>query len=515
MLSFRSAQTKNAAIQNSKEQLQRDWLRNYESLKEENAYWIDAIEGEIPAALHGTLLRNGPALYDINGQRIMHPFDADGMVSSFAIANGRAFFRNRYVRTEGFVAEQQAGKVLYRGAFGTQKPGGWFNNVFDLRLKNLANTSVVYWGNRLLALWEAGEPHRLEPNTLETIGLDPLDGILCPGNEFSAHPRIDFHDGTPRMVTFGVKTGFTSQSVVTIYEFDEQWHVIHRHAYGLPGVMFMHDMAITPNHCIIVQNPIDYNPVPYLLGIRAAAQCLVARPDRPSLMVVIPRTGEGPMYTFETHSTFIYHHANAFEQGDEVVLDSLGYDSLPLNGSGPDFRDTDVMDFPAARLWRTRLNLKTGQASTQLLESRNCELPSYHPAREGQPYRYLYLSVAAQAQQDSPLQAILKLDLHTGSQQIWSAAPRGFVSEAVFVPRPGSEQLPPLDETKLDESTSAEDDGWLLVLVYDAARHRSSLAILDARNLVQGPVAWLHLRHHIPPTFHGTFVPEWFGPASA
>ncbi|MEY3223053.1 MAG: hypothetical protein RLZZ203_1909, partial [Cyanobacteriota bacterium] len=59
----------------------KDWQGGYESLKEEFDYWIDDIEGEIPLDLSGTLLRNGPGLLDINGQRLHHPFDGDGMIS--------------------------------------------------------------------------------------------------------------------------------------------------------------------------------------------------------------------------------------------------------------------------------------------------------------------------------------------------------------------------------------------------------------------------------------------------
>ena len=96
------------------------------------------------------------------------------MVVKIAFKNGQAYFSNRFVRTEGFIKEQAAGKILYRGVFGTQKPGGWLANLFDLKLKNVANTNVIYWGEKLLALWEGERPHSLDPNTLETFGIEDL-----------------------------------------------------------------------------------------------------------------------------------------------------------------------------------------------------------------------------------------------------------------------------------------------------------------------------------------------------
>mgnify|MGYP001810622640 CR=1 FL=1 len=99
-----------------------DWAKGHQSLYDEHDYWIDDIEGQIPPELQGTFFRNGPGLLDINGYSVHHPFDGDGMIAKISFADGRAHFRNRHIRTAGFVAEQKAGKPLYRGVFGTQKP---------------------------------------------------------------------------------------------------------------------------------------------------------------------------------------------------------------------------------------------------------------------------------------------------------------------------------------------------------------------------------------------------------
>ena len=52
------------------------------------------------------------------------------------------------------IHEEKAGSIAYRSTFGTQRVGGFIANAFDLYLKNPANTNVVEWGKRLLALWE-------------------------------------------------------------------------------------------------------------------------------------------------------------------------------------------------------------------------------------------------------------------------------------------------------------------------------------------------------------------------
>lgn len=472
-----------------------DWQRGYLSQPNEYDYWIDEIEGAIPADLEGTFFRNGPGLMDVGGSPIHHPFDGDGMVCAISFQNGRARFRNRFVRTEGYVAEQKAKKLLYRGVFGTQKPGGWLANCFDLNFKNIANTNVIYWGGKLLALWEAAEPYRLDPDTLDTLGLDRLDGVLNPSDGFSAHPRIDpncqFDGGQPCLVNFALKAGMCS--TITLYEFDPAGKLLRRQVRSIPGFAFMHDMAITPNYYIFFQNPVRFNPLPFLLGWRGAAECIQFDAKQATQVILIPRDGKSPMRMLATEPCFVFHHANAWEDGDRIYLDSICYDSFPQVEPASDFRDVDFDQIPAGELWQFQIDLAENKVSHQVVSHRCCEFPTLHPRVVGRQHQYLYLGTAHAPTGNAPLQAVSKFDRLTGEEQLWSFAPRGFTGEPVFVPRPGG---------------VAEDDGWVLVLTYDAQHHRSTLAILDAQKIASGPIAQLHLKHHIPYGLHGNFTRE-------
>ncbi len=485
------------------EEARQAYLRGYTSQRVEQACWIDEIEGTIPADLQGTMFRNGPGLLDVNGQWLHHPIDGDGMVTSLAIKDGKAFFRNRFVRTKGFLEEQAAGQILYRSPFGTQKPGGVLANIFDLRLKNLANTSVVYWGGKLLALWEGGEPHRLDPYTLETLGLDELGGILSPGKEFAAHYRVDPDvNGEPHLVNFGsnLKLGVGFQedaTVITLYEFAESGTLLQRHAYRIPGFSVMHDMTITPNHCIFFQTPVDYNALPYVLGWQSIVQSFSLNERKPTNIVVLPRDPDGPVNVYESRSGFIFHFANAFEEGDQICVDAFSYDHVPDIGGDTNFREIDYRTFPHGKMWRYTINTRSGKVDRKLMHARNSDFPTFNPDYEGRPYRYVYLMSAAAQATDWFAHTITKLDLITGESEEWDAGTCGFPSEALFVP-------------KRDGKT--EDAGWLLSMVYDGTSHRSSVVILDAENVARGPVARLHLKQHIPHSFHGCFVDEYFGP---
>ncbi|OUC14825.1 MAG: Apocarotenoid-15,15'-oxygenase [Alkalinema sp. CACIAM 70d] len=476
-----------------------EWAKGYRSLKRESDYWIDEIEGTIPEGLTGTLFRNGPGMLDVAGTPVQHPFDGDGMICAFTFQSGRVHFRNRYVQTEGYVAEQKAEKILYRGVFGTQRSGGFWANAFDTKLKNIANTQVIYWGGKLLALWEAAEPHRLDPTNLETLGLEFFNGKLKSGDAFAAHPWVDpasqFDQGEPCLVNFSIQAGLSFK--LNLYELDLAGEIVRQQSHQIPGFAFIHDFAITPNYCIFFQNPMQFNPLPFVFGLRGAGECLQFQPDRPTKMIVIPRDGRSAPQVLEARSGFVFHHANAFEENGQIVVDSICYDSLPSVEPGSDFRNTNFEALSPGQLWRFRLDLVTGTVDRQLLNGRCCEFPVVHPALVGRSYRYAYMGAADRPVGNMPLQAIAKVDVTTGAEIVHSFAPHGYVSEPIFVPRNAAYPL-----------QGAEDDGWVLTLVYDGQRDRSSLVILDGQTLE--PVTRLWLKHHVPYGLHGTFTPEVF-----
>lgn len=474
------------------------WQKGYDSQRAELAHEITEIDGTIPPELNGTLFRNGPGLLDIGGTPIQHPFDGDGMICAVTLKNGRAHFQNRFVRTEGFVAEQKAGKPVFRGVFGTQKPGGFFSNAFDLRIKNIANTNVLYWGKKLLALWEAAEPHSLNPENLETKGIDYLGDILQPGDGFAAHPRIDpasiWDDGEPCLVNFAVKPGVPTRIVV--YEISPEGKLLRKKEHKADGFAFIHDFVITPNYAIFFQASVKFNPLPYVLGFKGAGECVHFQADKPTKILLIPRDPNGgAVQTLETEAGFVFHHANAFERDNQIIVDSVCYQSIPQVQSGMDYKNVDFDALDPGQLWRFTLDLDSSKVTRELLDSRCCEFPVIHPDHVGRDYRYAYIGATHDSTGNAPLQAVWKLDLKENQQQLYSFAPHGFAGEPIFVPHP--------------EGT-AEDQGWVLMMTYDSEHHRSDIVILDAQNIEQGPLATLHLKQHIPYGLHGSWTPEQF-----
>jgi all-trans-8'-apo-beta-carotenal 15,15'-oxygenase len=461
---------------------------------------LSARRGALPADLRGTLYRNGPGRLERGGHWVHHPFDGDGLVTAVCFGAEGARLSNRFVRTEGWLAEEKAGRPLYRGVFGTQKPGGLLANAFDVRLKNIANTHVVRLGDQLLALWEASSPHALDPETLETRGLSLLDGVLKPGEAFSAHPRFDpGHHGSERMVTFGVKSG--PRSTIRLMEFASEpgpageapGTLLSERSDTFNGFAFLHDFAITPNWAVFLQNAIAFNPLPFALGFKGAAQCLASKPGSHGQFWLIPRDSGAfagqPPRVLPAPEGFVFHHLNAWEDGDTVVVESIFYDDFPSIGPGEDFRAVDFDQIPEGLLQRCTLDLTSGSVSSERLSPRCCEFAMVNPRLVGRRGRHAWMAVAERERGNDPLQAIQKLDLTSGESRVWSAAPRGFVSEPLMVPRPGA---------------TAEDDGWVLTVIWNGARCASDLVILDAASLEE--VAVLELPLALPHGLHGSWV---------
>ena len=158
----------------------------------EQSYRIESIDGHIPDYVQGNYYLNGPAQF-INGDfRYRNWLDGDGMVCALRFENGQIHFTNRFVRTTKRVAEEEAGKPLYR-MFGTAFKGDRLKR--GIGTESPANVSIYKYGDRLLAFGEQSIPFELHPTTLETLDIFTFNGRLNNLSPFSAHPKIDPETG--------------------------------------------------------------------------------------------------------------------------------------------------------------------------------------------------------------------------------------------------------------------------------------------------------------------------------
>ena len=169
------------------------WRPQY---REYDAWDLD-VEGEIPDDLAGVYLRNTETAVFEPAKRY-HPFDGDGMIHSIGFANGEATYANRFVRTEGFLAEQEAGRSLWAGI--TEHPSnaeadhGW--GARSMMKDNASTDVIVHRGEALASFYQCGELYRLDPHTLETKGTTEWGGFFPRGRRLRSSARRRTHRRT-------------------------------------------------------------------------------------------------------------------------------------------------------------------------------------------------------------------------------------------------------------------------------------------------------------------------------
>lgn len=460
------------------------WSAGFRTLAEQHDYRVDDVEGRVPAGLRGTLYRNGAGRNELGGRWFPHWFDGDGMISAVHFDDAGIHYRNRYVATANYRDETAAGRIVHRG-FGKMRPYGPLGNAFRVPA-NVANTSVVMQNGRLLALWEGGPPTALDPTTLDTLGLDDFGGVL---KAFSAHPKIDPESG--ELFNFGIDYG--ARTTLTPYRLDGSV-VTRLPQVVLPWPVMNHDFVLTANHLVFCLGPILVSPLKLLLGLTSFDGALGWDGGRPTLLLLVPRDGRGEPRWIETDAFFQFHFANGFEADGALVLDLARYPDYDTIGQA--LRGYWHSDWPArgmAALTRLTVDLASGRVDNRTFDTGLAnEFPSINPARIGRRHRYAYLASNPAGRVQGLQQRISRIDFETGAVASHDFGPAGYVGEPLFV---------------ADRPDGAEDDGVVIVMVFDSAAQRTDVVGLDARDLAARPLFTARLRHHVPFPLHGCFVP--------
>lgn len=455
-----------------------------------------SIEGIIPEKLVGTLFRNGNGRFVHQGVTYNHLFDGDGMISRFTFQDGIVRYSNRHVRTEEFQKEEEAGKMLFR-SFGTNRPGGILSNFMQMRFKNAANTSVIYHGEKLLALWEGGLPHEIDPNTLETIGrydyngtlrndFSFLDRLITPELPFSAHPKEDPNTGI--LYNFGTIAG--TKQRLALYEVQQNGNAQLTQAIEMPEVIFTHDFVWTnTNKKVFFLTPVSFDIWKAFVGLCSPVDSIKIHRDQPTKIVVVD---ENRVKEYQTDFCFIFHMANGYQEDERIIIDAFELPDFPTAASNKKFMAGDDSETPQAHLVRYYLNEKTGEVKKEQWLEYPLEFPIIHPDKTGATHRYIWGIAGAPNAPHRLLNGLIKVDTLNKNQVFKDYHPK-LVGEPIFVPHPESKR---------------EDEGWILVLVFDSDHATTRLEVLDATNFDR--IAQVPLPHNIPLGFHGQWVNEIF-----
>ncbi|HEV2814818.1 MAG TPA: carotenoid oxygenase family protein, partial [Solirubrobacteraceae bacterium] len=317
-----------------------------------------AVEGELPAWLTGSLVRTGPARFEVGGRSLRHWFDGLAMLHSFAFGDGRVTYSNRFLRSKAFEHAERTGEIGYsefasdpcRSIFGRAQA------AFSPKLTDNGSVNVVRFGGETLALTETPMPVAFDPDTLETLGVTGWAKEI-PGVITIAHPH--YADG--ELLSYAAHLGPRNRYRLYAVKPDGELRVIADVPVDRPS--YMHSFALTERYAVLTEWPLTVNPIKLALGGRPFIENYKWEPERGTRYTVIDRADGSVRARVQGPPAFAFHHVNAFERDGELMLDAATYDDASIIDLLYLDRIRAGAELPPVTLTRHRVPLDGGDAT--------------------------------------------------------------------------------------------------------------------------------------------------------
>ncbi|KAK8772226.1 hypothetical protein V5799_024530 [Amblyomma americanum] len=471
-----------------------------------------AVQGEVPAWLQGRLLRNGPGLSSVGPDHYNHVFDGLALVRQFRIENGQVSYQNRFLQSQTYVRNRRANRIVV-SEFGTIAHPDPCATVFERlatffspELTDNALVNVMPIGDEVYAMTETPYMYQVDPTTLETLERKNLRDLVAV-HTATAHPHLDPVDGA----TYNIGTQMEARPCFVLIHCppgrdNGESSVDGMRAVGkIPlgsrmSVPYIHSFAMTEKWVVVLEQSLVLSvPVMLrsrLLGYTAFMHALNFDSNRNvQFHVMNKNTGELHPAVFEASPFFTFHHINAFERDDDLVVDLICFFDDSIIRS-LDFTEKNPVPWKFGFMRRFVLPLNRVQGERVYLEPQELangklrsELPRVNQSRNGREYRFCYNISHVDGEEHRPF--LSKLDVCTGDWLRWEKE-GWYPSEPVFVSRPGA----------LDE-----DDGVILSsLVCVEDERKLTLAVIDGKSFEELALAKFDLPSSIPGDFHGWFL---------
>ncbi|HYJ22264.1 MAG TPA: carotenoid oxygenase family protein, partial [Solirubrobacterales bacterium] len=346
------------------------------------------VTGSLPDWLSGSLIRNGPGLFEAGDRPLRHWFDGQAMLHRFAVKAGAVTYGNRFLRTRAYQAAKD-GRLAY-SEFATDPCRSIFKRlmtVFDPAVTDNTAVSVTKLGQQHLAMTEAPISVEFDPDTLETLGYGPK----APGTFATAHPHHDPASGA--LVNQATRLGLRSSYRFFVQEPGRPARVLATKTVREPG--YVHSFAMSERYIALLEFPFIVNPITIPTSGKPFIENFRWEPERGTRILVFDRNSGEEVGVLETDAGFAFHHIGAWDEGGSLVMDFCDHGS-------PAIVDAFYLDrlragrtggnaCKPARPRRLRVDIGTGKVSSEFLSDQDLELPRINDQqRYLQRYRYVY-----------------------------------------------------------------------------------------------------------------------------
>jgi beta,beta-carotene 9',10'-dioxygenase len=444
------------------------------------------VHGDIPDWLEGSLIRNGPGLVQADIS-MRHWFDGLAMLHKFTIRNKQVSYRSKFVDCEAYRATMETGKITYSD-FATDPCRSLFakvQTVFDKdpKITDSAKVNVGKIGDKVYALGEPLMQIQIDPETLQSLGVFHFE--KKPGNRMTtAHPHTDANEAYNLVVQYGPVNFYKIYSI--------QQGVNEVASIPVREPAYLHSFGMSKRYFIIAEFPLVVQSLKFVFRLRPFIENFNWKGGNGTRFIIIDRNNGRRVATIKTDAFFSFHHVNAFEDGDDLVVDLATYtDSSIINEYYMNRLTETDKPLPFGRMERFVLDLNGKKVRERRIIAETCiELPhiDYLHYHGNKNYRYVYGCGIHPSRPNEFYNQLVKIDMQTGEHITWFAQ-GNYPGEPVFVPHP---------------DRKGEDDGIILSVVLNAEHGHSFLLILDAKTLQERARA--ELSHAVLFGYHGLFL---------
>ncbi len=455
--------------------------------------YVPVVDGKIPSGLNGAFYRNGPAMFTRQNERKGAIADGDGMIRMYRFNGGKVNYRSRFVQTDKFKEEQAAGKFIYGTWTSRTPPGG--KRIQGSQ--NQAGVTTVVRNGKLYAHDEVNPPWTLDPVTLESIATENLgiEDQTC----LKAHFRVDAKTDEWILLDSVFSPTAPSHSAYIVSPDGKRTTKRTIPVGRNVPLTYMHDFFVSGSSVMLFLHPAFPDYAKLRQGV-PFADALTWKVSDSTKLAIMSRAGDSEPITIEMDSRWMWHSVNAYDRGNEIVADYVGYEKpdhfITIDGKEPAWyaymKGRSGSFNSPGKLRRLIVNKSTKSVREEILDDGNNEFPVVDKRVHCHEHRDMYF---IQAPKDALWWSkVVRFDAKTGATDGYDFGPGYYLNEPQFA----------ADNTK-PVNLSGNDAGWLLVPVYEAAKGISSLAIFHANALKEGPVASVQLQSQEAFAFHGSW----------
>ncbi|MDE3205444.1 MAG: carotenoid oxygenase family protein [Acidobacteriota bacterium] len=419
------------------------------------------VRGRLPEALNGYFVRNGPNPVTVPKGNYSW-FGGDGMLHIVEVEAGRVrSYRNRWVRTPAVTK-----------ALGEGPPSGPLSPT----AADVSNTNTARLGSSLVSVTESALPYEIGFDGA-TVARTDLGGALSHG--LSAHAKWDPVKGELHQIGYRANAA----PYVVWQVIDATGRVTRTVPLDIATPVMIHTTTLTPKYLLVYDLPVVFSPAALGAGWSVP---FAWDPSYQARLGVITRD-TGAVQWIELPPLWVFHDGRSFDTPTGLSVDVAVYPQVFRKDLGGPLDEKPILES-----WD--IDTVGGTVTRTVIDDRPQEFPGTATGQFGRPARYLYTVGAPSGSAAAALgagNAVIRHDRVSGATTQWAAGSGRSTGEAVFVADPAR--------------AGAEDGGWLLCFVYDAATDRSSFDVLDAQDVAAGPVASVELPQRVPVGFHGNW----------